>query len=108
MNAKNVRNYIDDENIPTSWGGRDNYAYSFKPEYRQSDEGVIVSDTLHKQMSANNNNNAEQANLNLLNRKVSLPVKFIPNSYKPIWNAFMTIRVRSVRQLFVGVSLLPN
>lgn len=50
-------------------GGKDNYAYSFKPESRQSDEGVFVNGTLHHQM---NNNDLEQENLNLLNRKVSL------------------------------------
>lgn len=67
VNAKNVRQYIDDENIQASWGGKDNYAYSFKPENRPSDENVFVNGTLQ-----NNNNDAEQANLNLLNKKASL------------------------------------
>lgn len=66
VNVKNIRQYIDDDNIPTSWGGRDNYAYSFKPESRPSDEGVFLNGASHQA----NNNNIEQANFNFMQRKV--------------------------------------
>lgn len=69
MGAKNVRQYIDDDNIPVAWGGKDNYEYSFVPE-NNGENGEVVHENgaLHQQA---NNNNAEQANLNILHRKVS-------------------------------------
>lgn len=70
VNAKNVRQYIDDDNISVAWGGKDSYEYSFVPE-NHGENGEVVYEygaSLHQQA---NNNNAEQANLNLLHRKVS-------------------------------------
>lgn len=68
INAKNVHQYIDDANIPTSWGGQDSYEYSFVPESRQNDEMKYENGAMHQ---PTNNNDAEQANLNLSQRKVS-------------------------------------
>lgn len=51
--------------MPAAWGGRDNYEFNFEPEKRQKD--MIENGTVHH----TNNNDTEQANLNLLHRKVS-------------------------------------
>lgn len=76
ISAKNVDEYIDEANTPASWGGRDSYEFSFVPESRQSDEAKHENGTLHQPA---NNNDAEQANLNLTQRKVS-PVISSENS----------------------------
>lgn len=68
INAKTARQYIDDENIPLAWGGKDDYVYSFVPEIRQNEELTLENGTLHHYV---NNNNAEQKNFNLVHRKVS-------------------------------------
>jgi hypothetical protein len=68
INAKNVRQYIDDENMPLEWGGKDGYKFSFVPEIRQNDKLKHENGTLHQPI---NNNKGEQTNLNLLHRKVS-------------------------------------
>lgn len=77
INAKNVDEYIDEANTPASWGGQDSYEFSFVPESsRQSDEAKHENGTLHQPA---NNNDAEHANLNLSQRKVS-PVISSENS----------------------------
>lgn len=69
VSVKNVRQYINDDNMPVAWGGKDNYEYSFVPENRgENGEVVYENGALHQQA---NNNNADQANLNFLHRKVS-------------------------------------
>lgn len=68
ISPKNVRQYIDDDNMPAFWGGKDDYVYSFVPEKRQTDgAGATQNGTAHH----HNNNSDEQANLNLMQRKVS-------------------------------------
>lgn len=67
INAKNVRQYIDEDNMPREWGGKDDYVFSFVPETRQIDEVKHEEKTLHHSV---NNNNTEQTNLNV-HKKVS-------------------------------------
>ena len=57
------------------WGGKDDYVFSFIPEVRQNDEVKVENEKdtledgkLHHHM---NNNDTEQENFNLVQRKVS-------------------------------------
>ncbi|XP_035913828.1 motile sperm domain-containing protein 2-like [Anopheles stephensi] len=38
ISNKNIREYIDDDNMPRSWGGKDDYVFEFIPERRRSME----------------------------------------------------------------------
>ncbi|EAA11055.4 motile sperm domain-containing protein 2-like [Anopheles arabiensis] len=38
ISSKNIREYIDDDNMPRSWGGKDDYVFQFVPERRKSME----------------------------------------------------------------------
>lgn len=66
-----MKQYIDEDNLPAAWGGKDVYEYSFKPENRENDtisEKILcVNGTTNQQ----NNNDVQMKNLNLWNRKVS-------------------------------------
>lgn len=73
INSKNARNYIDVDNMPVSWGGNDDYEFTFVPENRSNEE--IIETELQQRMNINNNN-SEHANLNLLRKKVSLENPF--------------------------------
>lgn len=68
VDVKTVRQYIDEDNIPVKWGGKDEYEYKFVPEVRQNDvtDGEVIE--LH---STSNNNTEEQTNLNSMDKKVS-------------------------------------
>lgn len=56
--------------MPVSWGGKDNYEYSFKPENR--DNGAIGDKKVYANgTNYQNNNDGELENLNLLHKKVS-------------------------------------
>lgn len=72
VNAKSIREYIDDDNMPVDWGGRDDYVFSFESEKRHDsqDDEVIHQNGVSRQ-PASNNNSDEHENLNLLHRKVS-------------------------------------
>jgi CRAL/TRIO domain len=56
VSKKNIKNFIDENNMPRSLGGKDDYVYKFIPE---------------KELELGNNNQHEQANMNLSQRKVS-------------------------------------
>jgi CRAL/TRIO domain len=63
INSKTVRQYIDENNMPHEWGGKDNYEFSFEPEsvLIDSDDGRV----------SDNNNDSIQVNYNELHsRKV--------------------------------------
>lgn len=62
ITSKNVRQYIDDEHMPSEWGGLDNYELKFEHEKHSTESMENI---------ANNNNDEAQVNLNLINRKVS-------------------------------------
>lgn len=70
ISAKNVRQYIDEENMPVSWGGKDDYVYSFVTEHRETAEKLDYANGSESFGNANNNS-PNQANLNLTQRKVS-------------------------------------
>uniref|UniRef100_A0A182LVN4 MSP domain-containing protein n=1 Tax=Anopheles culicifacies TaxID=139723 RepID=A0A182LVN4_9DIPT len=38
ISNKNIREYIDEDNMPRSWGGKDDYVFEFIPERRRSME----------------------------------------------------------------------
>lgn len=40
LNAKNVREIIDDENIPVLWKGQNAYEYSWSPEKAPKENGL--------------------------------------------------------------------
>jgi hypothetical protein len=61
--SKTIREYIDEENMPVKWGGKDDYVYNFEPEAH--------SDEMNAKLEVTNNNTEEQTNLNSLHRKVS-------------------------------------
>lgn len=71
VSAKNIREYIDEDNMPVDWGGRDDYVFKFESETRheRQDDEVILKNGDSRQPA--NNNSDEQENLNLLHRKVS-------------------------------------
>lgn len=75
ISAKNVRQYIDEDNMPISWGGKDNYEFSFKPENLASNSTngkiILTNGKTNHQMNNNNNNDSQLENLNLLHKKVS-------------------------------------
>lgn len=60
--------------MPVSWGGKDDYEFSFVPEKRlnaddiKQGNGDVKPENVEHQA---NNNDAEQENLNLLHKKVS-------------------------------------
>lgn len=85
INLKTIKQYISEDNMLVSWGGKDTYEYKFVPEKENlvSDFGtdrkknnIITNGVLKHSVSgvlhqATNNNVQEQSNLNLQQRKVS-------------------------------------
>lgn len=67
ISKKNVRQFIDEENMPHEWGGKDDYVFTFEPEVRQNDE---MKHENGKLLHPGNNNTAEHKDLNLLHKKV--------------------------------------
>lgn len=53
--------------MPVAWGGKDDYDFSFVPENQERDESKYENGDLHV---ITNNNSEEQADINLLHRKV--------------------------------------
>ena len=72
INSKNIHQYIDDDNTPIEWGGKNDYVFNFVSENCQNDEPDDGNSALH----AINNNIAEQADLNSLPKKVSLMMNY--------------------------------
>lgn len=42
LNAKNVREFIDEENLPVAWKGKNPYEYSWTPEKSYTENGTKV------------------------------------------------------------------
>lgn len=59
INNKNIRDYIDEDNMLVPWGGKDDYEFQFKPEQRRPEPSLL-----------NNNNNFTNLNNNNI-KKVS-------------------------------------
>lgn len=68
-----MHQYIDDENTPIEWGGKNDYVFNFVSENCQNDEPDDGNSAPH---AINNNNTAEQTNLNSLHKKVSLMMNY--------------------------------
>jgi hypothetical protein len=72
VDTKSIQKYIDEDNIPTAWGGQNSYEFEFVSEARENQKENEMS-PLHNSTNNNNNNNCEkQENLNNgVQRKVS-------------------------------------
>jgi hypothetical protein len=63
VDTKGIRTFIDEDNIPIAWGGRNSYEFAFVPEIREScvTEKENEMTSLH---NTSNNNSEKQDNLN--------------------------------------------
>lgn len=65
INNKNIRDYIDEDNMLVPWGGKDDYEFKFIPEQRRPEPSLL-----------NNNNNFTNLNNNYI-KKVSAIQRFL-------------------------------
>lgn len=63
VSKKNIRKYVDEDNMLVAWGGKDDFVYQFESEFGSQKD---LSNGL------SNNNSEQQANMNLVHRKVSV------------------------------------
>lgn len=54
INNKNIRDYIDEDNMLVPWGGKDDYEFKFIPELRQSEPSLLNNNNSY--VNHNNNN----------------------------------------------------
>lgn len=85
VDAKSVRKYIDEDNIPVAWGGQNSYEYEFVPEVRAVDKENVM------QPSGDSNNNVSESSsltssnsVGIIAKKVSEMGMWIVDPLSPV------------------------
>lgn len=60
VDAKSVRKYIDEANIPVAWGGRNGYEFEFVPEIR-----AVEKENVMQSSNDTNNNSVSESSASL-------------------------------------------
>lgn len=60
VDAKSVRKYIDDANIPVAWGGQNGYEFEFVPEIR-----AVEKENVMQSSNDTNNNSVSESSASL-------------------------------------------
>lgn len=64
INNKNIRDYIDEDNMLVPWGGKDDYEFQFKPEQRRPEPSLLNNNNNFTNLNNNNIKKVHFANLN--------------------------------------------
>lgn len=85
INKKSIRDYIDEDNMLVSWGGNDDYVFTFVSEKSKLDEQINANGYTNNSTAtslSSNNNSLAQANLNSSpQRKVSRLTNLSPQMH---------------------------